>query len=308
MNLLMSMTFQITGVMIFVVVAISAALLYFQHVRLERPAVGVFNIRDILIIFVFVIVLPLLYVRFPSTILTVVLTLTFAAALYIGFRPLLRPRYLWPLITLLLLSDIVTVELSLGPHQLWQLINSGIVLCAAVGVSNLYIQGGMRMKHVAWVTFLLGFYDGFTAFVTPLTAQLAERLTRQPLGPTLGITMGHYAASIGLGDVLVYCLFMVSAYKGFGKRGAITAFVVIISSGVLVPSLSVLLLASFIGTILPVQFFFGPVALLTYFWLSRRTPERTMAQWFVVQASLSYKTAHRATQRVQTITEQHRLV
>lgn len=309
MNLFMEVISQTIGALICVIIAIGCALLYFQRVRLERPAVGVFNVRDVGLVFIFVIILPLLYVRFPSIILTAILALTFAGALYIGLRPFLQPLYLWILILVLLLSDIVVTEALRYTHQIMPLywsINSVIVLCAAVGVANLYIQGGMRLKHVAWFAFFLAFYDGFSAFVIPLTAQLAEIFTRQPLNPTMGFAVGNYVANIGLGDVLLYCLFIVAAYKGFGKRGAITAFVVITSFGVVIPSFSVLLISAIIpgklGTILPVQVFFGPVALITYFWLSWHMPERTMAQWFAFQASLGHKTLSRTVRRVQPVT------
>ena len=38
-----------------------------------------------------------------------------------------------------------------------------------------------------------------------------------------------------------------------------------------------------IGIVVPAQTFFGPVAFLAYRWLSRRTPERSMGEWFKLQ-------------------------
>jgi hypothetical protein len=51
--------------------------------------------------------------------------------------------------------------------------------------------------------------------------------------------------------------------------------------------MSPVLLSSFvrqgIGLVVPAQAFFGPVAIATYFWLSRSGPERSMKEWYKVQ-------------------------
>ena len=61
------------------------ALFYLRRVRLERPAIGTFNSRDIRILFSFIVFLPLLYVLLPHWALTCFLMLTFASALSIGY-------------------------------------------------------------------------------------------------------------------------------------------------------------------------------------------------------------------------------
>ena len=308
MSLLLTVIVQIAGAFIFTAITIGCALLYFQHIRMERPAIGVFNATDVGIICVFVIVLPLLYLRFSGIFLTGVLAVTFASALYIGLRPFLQPRSLWVLIALLLLSDYVSLEWLPSMRQIWQLLNNCIVFCAAISVANLYVQGGMRLKHVAYVTLFLGLYDGFTAFVTTLSAQLAERFIRQPFSPAIGLSLGSYNPNIGLGDLLVFSLFVVAAYKGFGKRGAIIASVIITCFGVLLPGLSALLIFILfhrgIGPILPVQVFFAPAGLCTYFWLSAHGTERTMAQWYAFQATRSSSAKEPTTPQAHLVREQ----
>lgn len=276
------------------------ALLYFQNVRLERPAIGVFNFRDIGILFFFILTLPVLYLVLPSVGLIAFLILTFIAALYICLRPLLRPRVMWPLILGLLAVNIVVDQTLLGLQIGWQIywiLTSIAVLLAAVGVSNLYIQGGMRLRHVAWFALALAFYDGFFALVIPLSQHLADHFEGLPLDPSIGFKMGAYNANIGLGDLLVYCLFTVAAYKGFGRTGAIASFVIITIFGALVPAFSPLVIAAVvrtgIGIVVPAQLSFGPAAFITYFWLARRAPERSMAEWFSAQA-----TTHRANIRL----------
>lgn len=57
-----------------------------------------------------------------------------------------------------------------------------------------------------------------------------------------------------------------------------------------------------IGIVVPVRLFFGPVAFITYLWLSRGVPERSMAQWYKVQAA-SGRALVGASQRVRPMAE-----
>ena len=71
------------------------ALAYLTRVRLERPAIGTFNGRDIAVLFVFIVGLPLLYLMLPLLPLLIFLGITFASALSMGLRPLLGPSVTW---------------------------------------------------------------------------------------------------------------------------------------------------------------------------------------------------------------------
>ena len=70
-----------------VTLVITGALLYFRRVRIERPPIGTFNGRDIVILLLFISVLPFLYGYLPYWMITCLLILTFASALYIGYHP-----------------------------------------------------------------------------------------------------------------------------------------------------------------------------------------------------------------------------
>jgi hypothetical protein len=125
---------------------------YFRKVRLERPAIGVFNGRDIVILFGFIVTLPVLYLSLPPMVLTLFLVITFVSALSIGHRPVLPSIVLWPAIGLLIGTNILVARNLLGTTRGWQLywgLTSVVVLLAAVAVANLYVQGGMRLRHVA---------------------------------------------------------------------------------------------------------------------------------------------------------------
>ena len=58
------------------------ALYYLRRYRLERPAIGVFNRRDIMTLFGFLTFLPFLYVILPRWGLTAFLVLTFVVVLF----------------------------------------------------------------------------------------------------------------------------------------------------------------------------------------------------------------------------------
>ncbi len=295
---------------------VTCALLYFQRIRLERPAIGVFNGRDIFFLLFFIVVLPLLYLVLPSMVLTGFLILTFVSAMYITLRPLLLARYVWLIIPSLIVLNVLVTETLLGTRPGWQvywILNSIVVLISVVGVSNLYVQGGMRLRHVSWFALSLGVYDGIFAFVFPITQKLADSFEGRPLDASIGFTIGMYSGNIGIGDLLVYSLFMVAAYKGFGKKGVISSFVVITIFGALLPAIAPLVITSLLrgtlGVVIPAQIFFGPAAFITYLWLSRQTPERSMAQWYSVQATAGRRivVAQRGQRRarpVQPIAEQ----
>src|SRR5947209_1546207 len=68
-DMLAGTIFQTVIVVLGALLSAGGALLYFQHVHLERPAIGVFNARDIVIIIFFVLTLPFLYILLPSGVL-----------------------------------------------------------------------------------------------------------------------------------------------------------------------------------------------------------------------------------------------
>lgn len=262
------------------------SLLYFRRVRMERPAIGVFNARDLIVISVFIIGLPMLYLLLPSWALTGFLVLTFLASLSIGYKPLVPPVLLWAGIGLLLGTNIWLARTQLGTVTGWQIywaLTSLIVLLGSVAVVNLYAQGGMRLRHVAFFAFGLAFYDAIFSIVIPLTPLLADAFQGHPLDPSIGMRTGLLSANIGIGDLLVYGLFTVVAYKAYGPRGARLALGTVVLFGAVLPATAPLLINTVIrgglNVVVPAQTFFGPAALLAYLWLRTHGPERTMAQF-----------------------------
>jgi hypothetical protein len=261
-----------------------ASLAYMRRYSLARPPVGVFNGRDVAVLYVFIIGLPLLYIIMPLGMLTGFLIVTYAAALSIGYRPVVPAAILWPAIGLLMGADIWIMRTAIGSVEGWQIelgLNSFLVLLISVAIANLYIQGGMKLQHVAWFGVTLALYD--LAFL-PFTLQLADSFFGHPLNPAMGMRYGITSVDIGLGDLLVYGLFACAALKAYGRRAAAIAVGVAAFFGGVIPASGPLIVAEFSrgsgNVVTPAQLFFGPAAMITYLLLRRHYGrERTFAEF-----------------------------
>jgi hypothetical protein len=286
-DLLFVTVFELCVAVTGVVITSLLALFYLRRYRLERPAIGVFNGRDIAFLLLVLAFLPTLYVALPHWALTSFLAVTFAASLSIGYRPVVNATWLWLGIGLLLGANIWMARTMLGTVLGWQLYwveTSVIVVLGAIAVANLYVQGGMQLRHVARFAILLAIYDVIFTMVTPLTNELAEDFLGYPLDPSFGFRLNLYNATLGLGDLLIYSLFLCAAYKAYGWAAARVAFVVVIVFGAVLPAMAPLLI-NFIDAradvVVPAQTFFGPAAFVAYLWMKRRFgKERTVREFF----------------------------
>ena len=287
-NLLLPQTmFTLVCVLVGAIGTSAFALFYFRRVRMERPAIGTFNGRDIVVLFGFIVTLPVLYLFLPHWALTSFLVLTFLASLSIGYRTLLPPGQLWLLIELAIGANIWIARTMLGTVVGWQLywaLTSVIVLLGASAVANLYVQGGMYLRHVAIFAFALAFYDAMFSLVIPLTPLLADAFIGYPLDPSVGMRLGIYNANIGIGDLLVYSLFIIAAFKAYGPKAARVAMGLIVVFGSAMPALAPLAISAVTrgnaNIAVPAQACFGPAALLAYLWLRRRYGrERSMVEF-----------------------------
>jgi hypothetical protein len=262
------------------------ALFYFRRVRLDRPPIGTFNGRDIVVLLAFISVLPFLYGYLPYWLITCLLVLTFASALYIGYRPVLGAARTWLGIGLLIGLNVWTSHHLMGTTagwQLWWAELSILVGLGAIAVSNLYVQGGMKLRYVTWLAVGLAAYDIIFATLLPLTDELVAGYLAHPLDPLLGMRFGIDNYGVGLGDLLVYSLFLVATYKAYGAKAARIAYALIVFMGAFVTAFIPFLL-NFLDTeldlLVPAQALFGPAALICYLWMKRRYGrERTMAEY-----------------------------
>jgi len=273
------------------------ALVYFRRVRMERPPVGTFNGRDIVILLAFIVTLPFLYALLPNWLITCLLVITFASSLFIGYRPVLGATGAWLGIGLLIGLNIWTSHHLMGTTggwQLWWAELSVLVGLGSIAVANLYVQGGMKLRYVAWLSLGLAAYDIVFATVLPLTDKLVAGYLANPLDPLLGMRFGIDNYGVGLGDLLIYSLFLTASYKAYGARAARVAFglIVVVGAGV---TAFVPFLLNFLDTqldlLVPSQAFFGPAAFLCYLWMKRRYGrERTMGE-YLASADAAARTA-----------------
>jgi hypothetical protein len=276
------------GVTLVASVTVSAgALRYFRRVRLERPPVGTFNGRDIAILLALIIALPFLYAIMPGWLLTCFLAITFSAALSIGYRPVFGAGPVWLGIGVLIGANIWESHTMMGSvvgWQVWWIELDILVLFAAVAVSNLYVQGGMRLQHVAWFGLALAIYDVLSSLVINVTAKLVEEFIGGPLDPTFGMRFNVNNYGIGIGDLLFYALFVIASYKAYGRAAARLALGVMVIFGAAAPTLFPLIvtLIDFRNDILiPSQLFFAPAAFVCYLWMRHHYGrERTMAEYW----------------------------
>lgn len=278
--------FQLCVTIISAMAASLGALFYLRRVRLERPAIGTFNGRDVVFLFAFLVLLPGLYLLLPQWALTAVLALTFTAALAIGFGPVLSPTMLW-----LGIGVLIGVDLWMGQRMInnvfnWQFVwaeNSLVVLLAAISVANLYVQGGMKLRHVAWFAGGLAVYDAIFTLGWPVSNLLIREFVNHPLFPAMGMRIGYDEAIVGLGDLLVYAGFTIAAVKAYGRPGLRLALILVLVFGAVIPALSGLLFNYVdprLDVVIPAQTWFGPAAVLGYLWLRRRYGrERTMKEY-----------------------------
>jgi hypothetical protein len=279
-------TFQLVVALIGATVASFGALFYFRRVRMERPAVGRFNGRDVVILFTLLAILPAFYLLVPRWALESLLVITYMAALSSGFHPVFKPVQLWLFIGVLIGGDLWLGQHALGTVIGWQVFwteNSLIVMLAAISVANLYVQGGMQLRHVAWFAAGLAIYDSIFTIGFPITNLLVRDFVGYPLFPAMGMRISFNEAIVGLGDLLVYAAFTIAAFKAYGKPALRLAIILILVFGAAMPTLSGLLI-NYIDAradvIIPAQTWFGPAAMLGYLWLRRRYGrERTMKEY-----------------------------
>ncbi|MFF4582537.1 hypothetical protein [Streptomyces sp. NPDC001389] len=279
----MTVFFQLAVTMALALAVCAGAVSYFRTVRAARPPVGVFNGRDIFVIMGFVLALPYVYLALPGAVLPVVLALVFAGGLSVGYQPVIgNGRLRWALIAVLI-AGVFVAHLAFGELAApYWIANSCVVGLVVVSATNLNVQGGMRLRNVAWFLLALTLYDAFFAWVVPLTEELSEAVQGYPFAPAAGLRIGEdLGAVVGMGDLLAYALFTTTAYKAYGKTGLRTGVALVLLFGAVAPVAALYIVDAVTGhapAVIPAQVFFGPAAFIGYLLLRRRGPERRMAE------------------------------
>lgn len=257
-----------------------AAVAYLRRVRVQRAPVGVYNLRDIVVMSVVLVVLPPLYVHLP--VVAVVGLMGFVAAFVTNFTltPVLGARPALAAAVAVLAADVALAQLhdADGHHLAYLALNDLLLVVVVVGVVNLYAQSGMRAREVAVFAGGLVVYDALATLAFPVMIDFFTRVASLPVTPVMGWGRGTDAVAVGLGDVLVATLWTVTAEKAFGRRAAGIAG----ASGVVgILALFLAFWADWLNRAVPAMVVLGPVIVAEYRWFLRRAGgrERTTARY-----------------------------
>jgi hypothetical protein len=271
------MTILMLIILLSVTVCAGGGWLYFQCIQMPRPSIGVFGLSDVLIVFVFILLIPLLYVLLPGWIMTGLLLLSGLSLLYAALEPLKHLGIVWGLTCGLIGADLLS-GFTLGTqHPLHQAINNAFVALCVISISNTWAQTGMKARDAAILASLLILYDFIATTQHSLMNDLFAQAQTLPLAPLISWSQREHYAAIGLGDVLMVTVFPLTMRKGFGTRAGVIALGVGLTA---VIWLSVLPIKG----IFPVMALLGPLIVAQYlFW--RRSPEHPMKQMYRERAN-----------------------
>ena len=249
---------------------------YFRRYPMSRPPIGVFNLKDITLMVLFVILLPFLYLLLPLWLPVGLLLLAALNILSFTWEPVLHTRWaIWLAVLLMLAADIGATVIFKTNHDWFLIINNLVLIVLIVGITNLWAQSGMKARDAALLGMALAVYDGVATSLLPLTSALFVRLAGLPLAPTLSWGTSSTALGIGLGDVLLATVFPLVMRKAFGRAAGVIALVIALLAigAMLVLPLKV---------VFPAMVVLGPLMVLQYlYWRSRRGPERMTRQYLL---------------------------
>jgi hypothetical protein len=164
----------------------------------------------------------------------------------------------------------------LGPtHPISTAINNSLLVVVIVGVSLIWVQGGLRARDAAVLIAAVGIYDFVATGASSLTGELVDRLSTTPLTPVIawGSTDDPRLA-IGLGDVLLAALFPIVQRKTFGQFAGVAALTVSVGAIAILVCLGS---AGALGTRCPVLVVLAPLVTIQYLAASYRTPTATIS-------------------------------
>ena len=265
-------------VLFHVVASVILAWLYFRRYTMTRPPIGVFNLGDVAVMLVMVILVPLLYLMLPIWMVISLLVVVSLSILYFTWEPILKSSWIIWLVTLVLAGADLFTALAPDINPVWFLaINNIVMLISVVGVTNLWAQSGMKARHAAILGAALAVYDLIATSLLPLMNDLFARLDGLPFAPTIAwpINAAGPWLGIGLGDLVLTAVFPLVMRKAFGRMAGIFAMAIGLGA------IGLLILSVLFGfvEIFPVMVVLGPLMVCQYaYWIQRR-PERTTWQY-----------------------------
>ncbi len=258
----------------YVICAVLGGWTYFRQYQVTRPPIGVFNLKDIALMILFIILVPFLYLVLPLWLVAALLLLTALGILYFTWEPLLRARWaIWLAVLTLLVVDSAAAFLLGTRQNVFFAVNNTVLLLIVVGVTNLWAQSGMKARDAALLGVFLTLYDFLATSQLPLMSELVARLSGLPLAPLVAWSSESTIWGIGLGDLLLATVFPLVLRKAFGRLAGLVALALTLAT------MGTLLALPLLG-LFPVMVVLGPLMLLQYlYWSRRRGQERTTFQY-----------------------------
>jgi hypothetical protein len=182
------------------------ALLYDLFVVVERAPAGRVNWIDTLFILTVLNLIPFLFLVLPTFLILAVFAVSFIVGLYYAFKPFTKAK---PLLVLL-------VFLVIG-FQIWKpttYLNDFIVMSTVVGIAALYIQGGLKPVELVLLGIGYSVYDFTLGNFTPVTFQLATKLSSVQIAPAIATSTFW----IGAADVMLSSFYVVVLRRKVGIR------------------------------------------------------------------------------------------
>ena len=256
------------------VCAILGGWAYFRRYQVSRPPIGVFNLKDLALMVLFIILVPFLYLVLPSRFVAALLLLAALSILYFTWEPVLHaPWATWLAVCALLAADLETFFLLGMRSNGFFAVNDAVLVVIVVGIGNLWAQSGMKARDAALLGAFLAVYDVLATSQLPLTSTLFAHLAGLPFAPLLSWGSGRSALGIGLGDLLLATVFPLVLRKAFGRSAGFIAMVLALGT-------MGMLLALPLQGVFPVMVVLGPLMGLQYlFWRRYRGQERTTWQY-----------------------------
>lgn len=274
------MTLALLIVFLHTVAALGLSWLYFRCYVIQRPPIGVFNLWDVTVILVGIILVPYLYLALPRWVVACLLGLGLLSVVYFLFEPLLRSRLLvWQGVVLCLGLDVGAAVWFGGQSGIFFAINNLIQVLVVIGVANLWAQSGLKARDTAILGVELMVYDFLFTSVLTLMTDLFTRLAGLPFAPLVAWPGGSPGvwAGIGLGDLLLAAVFPLVLRKAYGRRAGLIAMLLALGA---IGTLPVLFLTGLLTGMFPVMVVLGPLMGLQYlYWRRHCGPERTTWQY-----------------------------
>jgi len=245
---------------------------YLRRYRMTRPAIGVCNRSDIISAVVVILLAHVVYVVLPLWAAIGLFALAVTSAVAVMLEPLCSSRWLVWLISLTCVMGDIGIAWRAGvANPGFFLVNDGVMLMVIVGVANLWVQSGVRVRDAVLFSLLLAVFDLVATTLSSLTSMLFARFQTTPLMPALAWMSHGTILSGGLGDVLLVTVWVLVMEKAYGRAASISSGVICL--GVIAALLS-------IDQPWPAMIVLAPLmAGHALFWRQRRPVERTMWEY-----------------------------